>query len=253
MPAGLSWPEHCEAAAPGVQAYYKVLPASSRTSPYVLIIPAISNEVSYCLHIPVGKMQRRRRHVVKPYQKIEEQLRLRPPGWWQWAVEQIPELASLTQTPQPPVFHPEGDAAVHTQLAVEACLTIDDPDLVWAALLHDIGKAGTTRSNAGRIISHGHDIVGAEMAERILQRLRMPVDRRTRIVWAIRHHAFHLSWQLKTPGQASKRQKKMVADERFALLLELLRVDSEASPGKPRGMKAYALYKELRRRVAGGE
>jgi poly(A) polymerase len=191
--------------------------------------------------------------VVKPYQKIEEQLRLRPPGWWEWVVGHIPELASLAQTPQPPEFHPEGDAAVHTQLAVAACLAGEDPDLLWAALLHDIGKAETTRSDAGRITSHGHDIVGAEMAEKILQRIRMPVARRTRIVWAVRHHMFHMSWQLNTSGQASKRQKKMVADERFPFLLELLRVDSEASPHNPRGMKAYVLYKELRRRVAGGE
>ncbi len=84
------------------------------------------------------------------------------------------------------------------------------------------------------------------------QKIEEKLKQRTRIVWAIRHHTFHLSWNLNAPWQASRRQKKLVADDRFPLLLELLRVDSEASLGNPRKMKAYALYKQLREIVAGG-
>jgi putative nucleotidyltransferase with HDIG domain len=189
--------------------------------------------------------------MVKPYQKIEVLLQQRMADWWESVISFIPELASLAQTPQPPQYHGEGDVAVHTQMVVEACPPGSDPDLVWAALLHDIGKAAVTKLDGDRITAHGHDIAGAETAAEILQRLQMPVDRQARIVWAIRHHTFHLSWNLKAPWQASRRQKKMLADERFPLLLELLRVDSEASLGNPRGMEAYALYKQLREIVAG--
>ena len=190
--------------------------------------------------------------MVKPYQKIEEQLKQRMPDWWESIIRFIPELEDLAQTLQAPHYHGEGDVAAHTQMAVEACPPDGDPDLVWAALLHDVGKAAVTKLDGDRITAHGHDIVGAETAEKILRRLQMPVERQTRIVWAIRHHTFHLSWNLNAPWQASRQQKKLVADDRFPLLLELLRVDSEASLGNLRKMKAYALYKQLREIVAGG-
>jgi len=183
--------------------------------------------------------------MVKAYQKIEELLKQRMLGWWESILEFIPELADLAQTPQPPQYHAEGNVAAHTQMAVAACPPGADPDLLWAALLHDVGKPAATKIDGNKITAHGHDIVGAEMAEKILQRLQMPVDRLTRITWAVRHHTFHLSWNLDAAGQASRRQKRLVADDRFPLLLELLRVDSQASLGNPRSMKAYALYKQL--------
>jgi hypothetical protein len=74
----------------------------------------------------------------------------------------------------------------------------------------------------------------------------MNPERRELIVWAIRHHTFHLSWNLPAPEQATRRQKRFVADRRFPFLLELLRVDSIASRGHPRGMEAYDLYSKLR-------
>ena len=188
-------------------------------------------------------------NIMNPYQKVEIKLKQRLPGWWDGIIKLIPELEDLAQTPQPPQYHAEGDVAVHTQMAVEACPVDDDPDLVWAALLHDVGKAAVTILDGDRITAHGHDIAGAELAQTILQRLQMPVERQTRIVWAVRHHTFHLSWNLNAPGQASRRQKRFVADDRFPLLLELLRVDSKASLGNPRGMNAYVLYKRLRESI----
>ncbi|MBT8364360.1 MAG: HD domain-containing protein [Deltaproteobacteria bacterium] len=183
---------------------------------------------------------------MKPYQKVEKILRPRLPDWWDGIIQLIPELEDLKQTPQPPQYHAEGDVAAHTQLAVEACPPDGDPDLLWAALLHDVGKAAVTKLDGDRITAHGHDIAGAELAQTILDRLQMPAKRLEKIVWAVRHHTFHLSWNLNAPGQATRRQKRLVADQRFPLLLELLRVDSLASLGNPRGMRAYDLYKRLR-------
>jgi hypothetical protein len=91
------------------------------------------------------------------------------------------------------------------------------------------------------------------MADQILHLLQMVPQRKERIVWAIRHHTFHLSWNLTTPEHASRRHRRFVADPRFPFLLELLRVDSVASVGNPRGMQAYDLYSRLRESVISEE
>lgn len=186
---------------------------------------------------------------MRPFEPIEQELRQRSPGWWARVVQVIPELAELEGTPQPVHYHAEGDVANHSRLAVEACSTECHPDLLWASLLHDVGKPLMTKDDGGRISAHGHHAVGAEIAERILQRLQMNHRRIELIVWAVRHHTFHLSWNLSSPEQASRRQKRFVADPRFPFLLELLRVDSIASRGHPRGMAAYELYSKLRQLV----
>ena len=190
---------------------------------------------------------------MKPFETIENELIDRPPGWWERIVAAIPELVALADTKQPPEYHAEGDVAQHTRRAVEACSPGCNPDLLWAALLHDIGKPLVTRDEDDKIIARGHHIVGAEMAEKILQRLEMPPVRSERIVWVIRHHLFHLSWNLTAPEQASPRHKRFIADSRFPLLLELLRVDSIASEGNPRGMESYNLYKTLFEKIVARE
>ena len=177
---------------------------------------------------------------------LEKELRLRESGWWDRLCETIPELLELSGTQQPPEYHAEGDVAVHTRLAIEACPADCDQDLLWVALLHDIGKPATTEQKAdGRITAYGHARLGAEMAEVILTRLGMPAERRARINWVIRHHTFHHSWQLQKPQDLSKKQRQYLVDPKFPLLLEFLRIDSLASHDNPGGMEAYNFYKKL--------
>ena len=97
----------------------------------------------------------------------------------------------------------------------------------------------------GKITAPGHHEAGAEAAEKILKRLDMPADRLERIVWVIQNHIFHIFWNLSAPEAASKRHKRLVADPRFPLLLELLRVDTIASWGKKGVTDPYILYKAL--------
>lgn len=77
-------------------------------------------------------------------------------------------LADLVKTPQSPQHHPEGSVWNHTMLvldnAAERKQYSRDPRVfVWAALLHDIGKAPTTQVRKGKITSYDHDDVGAKM------------------------------------------------------------------------------------------
>lgn len=168
-------------------------------------------------------------------------------GWWYEICEVLPDLKNLAGTPQPIEYHAEGDVAAHTKRAIEACPHDCDPDLLWVALLHDIGKPDTTfQKKDGRIIAHGHAKHGAHLAEKILTRLNMSSDRCNRIVWGIRHHMFQHSWQINTPKELTKRQRTYLLDARFSLLLEFLRIDSIASEGNNKGMQAFKFYTKLR-------
>jgi len=184
------------------------------------------------------------------WQRLEQTMRHRESGWWEQLTDAIPELEPLTGTPQPASYHAEGDVAEHTRLAVAACPADADPDLFWVALLHDIGKPSTTVTHDdGRITAHDHARVGASMTDTILRRLDLPDTLRERIVWAVRHHTFHHSWNLQPHAELTNRQQAFIADERFPLLLEFLRIDSLASLGHGRGLEAYHFYRALRDRA----
>jgi putative nucleotidyltransferase with HDIG domain len=178
--------------------------------------------------------------------RIEHELHHRASGWWERLCEAIPELVHLSGTAQPPEYHAEGDVASHTRLAIEACPQGCDPDLLWIALLHDIGKPATTQQDReGRITAYGHAKLGAEMSGDILDRLGMPFERRERILWVIRHHTFHHSWQLQKAEALSKKQRQYMLNPNFPLLLEFLRIDSLSSHGNPYSMNSYTFYKNL--------
>src|SRR5262245_36079933 len=105
---------------------------------------------------------------------------------------------SLDNCPQDPIFHAEGDVAIHTRLVVEALLgaaawpelpASDRATLFWAALLHDVAKPATTRIDPeGRVTAPGHSRRGQIMARRILWRMRVPYAQREQICHLVTHH-----------------------------------------------------------------
>jgi len=186
--------------------------------------------------------------------RLERIMRRREPDWWERLVDAIPEIGPLSGTPQPAEHHAEGDVAEHTRLAVAACPEDADPDLLWVALLHDIGKPATTVCHDdGRITALEHAKVGAGMAETILTRLNLPEPLRQRIVWAVRHHTFHHSWNLHDRTELSRKHRAFIADERFPLLLEFLRIDTLASRGQPRRMESWEFYRGLLAELQGSK
>jgi tRNA nucleotidyltransferase/poly(A) polymerase len=61
--------------------------------------------------------------------------------------------------------------------------------LRWALLLHDISKPETCAVlEDGRPTFHGHEVLGAERADALLERLRLPREERRRIRGLILHH-----------------------------------------------------------------
>ena len=92
----------------------------------------------------------------------------RPPDYsidWP-AIEQLIDREVMAATPQGPEYHAEGDVWTHTVMVCESlvglagwrALAPEARALVFAAaLLHDLGKPATTRSEpGGRITSRGH-------------------------------------------------------------------------------------------------
>ncbi len=134
----------------------------------------------------------------------------------------LPEVAALEGCQQPPQFHPEGDVYTHVRLMLQHMPQPAHPILAWAILLHDIGKPCTfSTDSSGRIRFNGHEIVGAEMAERLLTRLRFSNADIEAISTCIR---LHMSFK-DAPQMRQATLKKMFARPTFLTELELHRVD----------------------------
>jgi poly(A) polymerase len=97
------------------------------------------------------------------------------------------------------------------------------PSLPWAALLHDVAKPVTASADpkTGSTHFYGHEKIGADMAEGILQRLRFPRKRIEEIVKAVRYHM-----QFKDALQMRKSTlRRVLMRPTFPLELELHRLD----------------------------
>ena len=82
----------------------------------------------------------------------------------------LPEVAATKNIRQPEEFHPEGDVFVHTVKTL-SMLTRPSRIVAWSALLHDVGKPGTM-TVSDRIRFSNHQRAGAEIADRVLRRLK---------------------------------------------------------------------------------
>ena len=145
-------------------------------------------------------------------------------------LEQIlPELAATIGCEQSPDFHPEGSVFNHIGLMLEKLPADADESLPWAVLLHDIAKPVTAERDVatGKIHFYGHEKIGADMAEQILQRLRFSKSEIEEIVAAVRHHM-----QFKDVKQMRKATlRRLLLRETFPLELELHRLDCLGSHG----------------------
>jgi len=141
----------------------------------------------------------------------------------------LPELAATTLCEQSPDFHPEGTVFEHLRLMLEQ-LPPDAPEsLPWTVLLHDIAKPVTAERDAktGAIHFYGHEKIGAEMAQAILERLRFPKKQIDEIVACVRQHM-----QFKDVKQMRKATlRRLLLRGTFPLELELHRLDCLGSHG----------------------
>lgn len=136
----------------------------------------------------------------------------------------LPEVAGFKGVEQPPEFHPEGDVWTHTLMMLEG-LRDPTPTLAFGVLLHDVGKPPTFQRGPDRIRFDGHVEVGAEMAGRILGRLRFSggeIERVTALV------ANHLRFK-DAPHMKTSTLKRFLRMSHFEEHLELHRLDCMSS------------------------
>ncbi len=141
----------------------------------------------------------------------------------------LPELAATIDCEQSPDFHPEGSVFNHIVLMLEKLPPDANELLSWAILLHDIAKPVTAEKDlaTGKIHFYGHEKVGADMAEKILQRLKFPNQQTEEIVEAVRHHMQFKDVKLMRKATL----RRLLMRETFALELELHKLDCLGSSG----------------------
>ena len=156
----------------------------------------------------------------------------------------LPELAALRGIPQAKAL--PGDALDHSLRTMDA-LPPADPVLRLAGLLHDLGKA-TTQAD-GHFI--GHERAGAEIAARVLRRLRASRADSARIVGLVRHHMFAYSpdWT----DAAVRRFVRRVGADLLEDLYALRRADNAASGVREPATGGTAELRERAARAVAGD
>jgi tRNA nucleotidyltransferase (CCA-adding enzyme) len=118
------------------------------------------------------------------------------------------------------------DVYEHTLRVVDGAAA-DRPVVRWAALLHDVGKPVTRRERAGSPAEstfYEHEGVGADLADRALERLRVPVAFRAAVVHLVRQHMFF--YRPEWSDATVRRLVRRVGEEALPDLLELKRADA---------------------------
>lgn len=155
----------------------------------------------------------------------------------------IPEFENLHTIKQEPKYHSEGDVWTHTLMCLKDAYNEND-EILWALLLHDIGKKYTTFVDKdGRIRSNNHDIEGAKIAKKILKELHFSNKSIKKIVWLIEQHLrIHFIFDMKL-----HKQKTFCYHEYFPDLLKVQYYDEKGR--KPsnlqRNINTVKLYKKL--------
>ncbi|MEZ5574011.1 MAG: multifunctional CCA addition/repair protein [Halioglobus sp.] len=99
----------------------------------------------------------------------------------------LPEVEALFGVPQTVEHHPEIDTGVHVLMALQQATKLSpDTDVRFAVLLHDLGKATTPAADWPRHIAH--EARGAQLVEKVCQRLRVPGRYRELALAVCRHH-----------------------------------------------------------------
>ncbi len=132
-------------------------------------------------------------------------------------------LSRLGKIEQSPKHHPEGNVWNHTLLVLDNAAKVKEQSkdarvFMWSALLHDIGKATTTKLRKGRITSYDHDKEGEKLARSFLECFTKDQEFITKVMGMVRWHMQILFVTNKLPFSDITAMKKQVDVKEIGLL-----------------------------------
>jgi tRNA nucleotidyltransferase (CCA-adding enzyme) len=109
----------------------------------------------------------------------------------------FPEIDCLFGVPQPEKYHPEIDTGIHAMLCLEqAAVLSDNPEVRFAALVHDLGKGVTPKADWPH--HYGHETLGLTVLEQLCTRLRVPNSFKTLALLVMQYHTHcHRAFELR--------------------------------------------------------
>ena len=109
----------------------------------------------------------------------------------------IPELEALFGVPQSPQHHPEIDCGIHSLLALQQARKVSsDSEVLFATLMHDLGKATTPKNELPRHIAH--ESRSLPIIAQLCDRLAVPKRHRDLAIAVARDHTHcHRAFELK--------------------------------------------------------
>jgi tRNA nucleotidyltransferase/poly(A) polymerase len=142
---------------------------------------------------------------------------------WGVLTQLLPEVSRLKNVGHDKDHHPEGDAFHHTLRCLK-CVKKPNPNLMFAILLHDTGKA-TTMSGGNGFRFPKHSLESRRIAERVLHRFGIDEQDREEILFLVQNHML-LNDIERRPESF---QKRIFSSPFFPNLLELYRADIEST------------------------
>ena len=143
------------------------------------------------------------------------------------------ELNILFGIPQPEKHHPEIDCGLHALLSLKAACNISNkPEVRFASLVHDLGKACTDQSKWPS--HHGHEKLGLDPITQLCTRLKIPNNYKDLALLACEYHThIHKAFELteKTVLKVLKNCDAFRRPDRFHDLLLCCEADSKGRYG----------------------
>lgn len=141
--------------------------------------------------------------------------------------EILPEIEDLKGIGQGEKYHNEGDVYTHTKMVLEKLPLNSAPELILAALFHDLGKPSTRSEENGEVHFYDHEDVSVQIAYKILTRYHFKRDFIEKVAWLVENHMRMISF----PKMRRSKQMELVSQRGFQDLLFLASADVASSLG----------------------